>query len=361
MVTPGHKQPAQLERELDALALPDLRGKSVLDIGGWDGFFAFAAEQRGAARVAVIDHYMWAMDSPGQQAYWRRCMAEGVAPRPYHETEFWHPDELPGKRGFDVAHEALGSDVEAIVADFMTCDLDALGSWDVVLYLGVLYHMEEPLTAMRRVSAVTTELAVVETEAIVVPGSRARATVALLSGRRAQRRHLELVGTQLRRAAGAIRGGRLRLGACHGGRAGRAARGAGRPASLPPDRARDQVAAAGLRVRGYGRSGRGGRADLEARLGSRRRTSARARARARSRSPRAPGTVGPRTSSGTTALAPGASGAGRPVRAPSSSSAPSALRQRYPRRISGSASIPPGHSAVDVVADLDVEACAARR
>lgn len=170
IVTPGHKTPADLERELHALALPDLAGRSVLDIGGWDGFFAFAAERRGAARVAVVDHYMWSMDSPGQQAYWRRCMADGVTPRPYHETEFWHPDTLPGKRGFDVARAALGSSVEAIVADFMTCDLAALGRFDVVLYLGVLYHMEEPLTALRRLAQVTNELAVVETEAVVVPG-----------------------------------------------------------------------------------------------------------------------------------------------------------------------------------------------
>ena len=170
VVTPGHKSAEALRAELDALALPDLHGKSVLDIGGWDGFFAFEAERRGARRVAVVDHYMWSMDSPGQQAYWRRCMAEGIAPRPYHETEFWHPDTLPGKRGFDLAREALGSRVEPIVADFTTCDLEALGRWDVVLYLGVLYHMEEPLTALRRVAAVTDELAVLETEAVVVPG-----------------------------------------------------------------------------------------------------------------------------------------------------------------------------------------------
>jgi tRNA (mo5U34)-methyltransferase len=170
VVTPGHKSAQALRQELDALALPDLRGKSVLDIGGWDGFFAFEAERRGAARVAVVDHYMWSMDSPGQQAYWRRCMQEGITPRPYHETEFWHPDTLPGKRGFDLAREALGSSVEPIVADFMTCDLAAIGTWDVVLYLGVLYHMQEPLTALRRLAAVTRELAVVETEAIVVPG-----------------------------------------------------------------------------------------------------------------------------------------------------------------------------------------------
>lgn len=169
VVTPGHKPPAVLQAELDALALPDLSGKSVLDIGGWDGYFAFEAERRGAARVAVVDHYMWAMDSPGQQAYWRRCMQEGVAPRPYHETEFWHPDTLPGKRGFDLAREALDSKVEDVVCDFMEADLDALGRWDVVLYLGVLYHMEDPMRALRRLAAVTRELAVVETEAIAIP------------------------------------------------------------------------------------------------------------------------------------------------------------------------------------------------
>lgn len=170
VVTPGHKGPEVLARELAAMQLPDLRGKSVLDIGGWDGFFAFEAEQRHAARVGVVDHYMWALDLHGWQEYCDLCKAEGRAPSPYHETEHWHPDTLPGKRGFDVAREALGSSVEAFVADFMTCDLDALGQWDVVLYLGVLYHMEDPLGALRRVAAVTRELAIVETEAVVVPG-----------------------------------------------------------------------------------------------------------------------------------------------------------------------------------------------
>ena len=170
VVTPGHKDQAELAREIDALALPDLRGRSVLDIGGWDGFYAFEAERRGAARVGVVDHYMWAMDSPGQQAYWRRCMQQGITPKPYHETEFWQPETMPGRRGFDLAREALRSAVEPFAMDFMDCDLDALGQWDVVLYLGVLYHMEDPLRALRRVSAVTRGLAVVETEAIVVPG-----------------------------------------------------------------------------------------------------------------------------------------------------------------------------------------------
>ena len=78
VVTPGAKSPEQLAHELQAIALPDLRGRTVLDIGGWDGFFAFEAERRGAARVAVLDHYMWALDIPAQQAYWRDCRERGT-------------------------------------------------------------------------------------------------------------------------------------------------------------------------------------------------------------------------------------------------------------------------------------------
>ena len=149
--TPGFKSADLLATELARLKLPaELLGKTVLDVGAWDGFFSFEAERRGAARVTVLDHYMWSLDIPAQQDYWRRCMAQGVAPRAYHETEYWHPEALPGKAGFDIARELRGSRVEAIVDDFMTTDLAALGRWDVVLYLGVLYHQENPMLALRR-------------------------------------------------------------------------------------------------------------------------------------------------------------------------------------------------------------------
>ncbi len=52
----------------------------------------------------------------------------------------------------------------------MTTDLDAVGSFDVVFFLGVLYHLEEPLTAMRRLRHLTTSLAVIESEAVVIEG-----------------------------------------------------------------------------------------------------------------------------------------------------------------------------------------------
>src|SRR6202034_3822970 len=78
--------------------------------------------------------------------------------------------DLPGRRGFDLATAALGSKVEPLLADFQTVDLDELGQFDVVLYLGVLYHMKEPLTCLERVRAVTKEVAVIEAEAVPLQG-----------------------------------------------------------------------------------------------------------------------------------------------------------------------------------------------
>jgi tRNA (mo5U34)-methyltransferase len=171
VVTPGEKPADWLAVELEAVRLPELRGRTVLDIGAWDGFMSFEAERRGAARVVALDHYVWSLDLPAQQRYWRECRRLGVTPQPYHEVgELWHPDTLPGKLGFDTAKEALGSDVEAVVADFMEMDVGSLGTFDVVLYLGVLYHIEAPVDALRRLRSVTGDLAIVETQGVVVPG-----------------------------------------------------------------------------------------------------------------------------------------------------------------------------------------------
>ncbi len=170
-VTPGHKAAELLEHEWSGLHVPDLAGKSVLDIGAWDGWFSFRAESEGAERVVALDHYVWSLDLPRQQAYWRTCRDAGIAPEPYHEQpRLWHPDTLPGKAGFDLAHASRQSRVEQVVADFMTTDLDALGTFDVVFFLGVLYHLEEPLSALRRLRRLTSSLAIIESEAIMIEG-----------------------------------------------------------------------------------------------------------------------------------------------------------------------------------------------
>ncbi len=113
------------------MQLPDdLRGKTVLDIGAWDGFFSFEAERRGAARVVAVEWYAW---------------RDG------------------GRAGFDLAQEALGSSVEAMQRPLEELDPDEIGTFDVVLFLGVLYHLPDPFVALIRCALLTRELLIVET------------------------------------------------------------------------------------------------------------------------------------------------------------------------------------------------------
>jgi tRNA (mo5U34)-methyltransferase len=131
VVTKGFDEtPLRLPR----LDLPgSLRGRTVLDIGAWDGFFAFEAERRGAARVVAADYYSW------------------------------HGPTWSTKAGFELAREALGSRVEDVDIDVMDLSPERVGTFDVVLFLGVLYHLPHPLLALERVASVTGDLLVLET------------------------------------------------------------------------------------------------------------------------------------------------------------------------------------------------------
>ena len=171
IVTPGVKTQQLLAKELADLHLPDLRNKEVLDVGAWDGFYSFEAERRGAKRVVALDHYVWSVDWEKGLAYRDRCLQQGIVRKEWPDVpEVWRPDTLPGKRGFDIARQALKSQVEPRVADFMEVDLGTLGHFDVVFYLGVLYHMKHPLLSLQRLAAVTREVAIIETEAIFIAG-----------------------------------------------------------------------------------------------------------------------------------------------------------------------------------------------
>jgi len=172
VITPGRAPLERWQQQLRDLRLPDLRGKSVLDIGAYDGFFSFAAERLGAARVVALDHYVWSADMAAYMKEWCESSRSGAVLPPPHQSRHWRPEELPGRRPFDAARTLLRSRAEPVVGDFMTMDLNPLGHFDLVLFLGVLYHLEEQLSAMRRVASLTAPggLAVIETEAVEVPG-----------------------------------------------------------------------------------------------------------------------------------------------------------------------------------------------
>jgi tRNA (mo5U34)-methyltransferase len=170
IVTPGVKTPGQHQRELESYHIPDLHGKTVLDIGAWDGFHSFDAEQRGARRVVALDHYVWSVDFDGFRTYSVKRKQQGLPARVFEETPYWKPDTLPGMRGFHVARAARGSRVESVVADFMKMDVGTIGTFDVVFFFGVLYHMRDPLGSLTRLAQVTAELAIIETHAFEVRG-----------------------------------------------------------------------------------------------------------------------------------------------------------------------------------------------
>jgi tRNA (mo5U34)-methyltransferase len=119
---------------LDILKMPEsLAGRSVLDVGAWDGFFSFEAERRGAKRVVAADSFAW------------------------------NADNWSNKNGFELARRTLGSAVEDVEVDVMDLSPEQVGQFDLVLFLGVLYHLRHPLLALERLASVTADQLILET------------------------------------------------------------------------------------------------------------------------------------------------------------------------------------------------------
>jgi tRNA (mo5U34)-methyltransferase len=111
--TPGLQDTQTL---LTQIGMPeDLSGKRVLDIGARDGFFTFEAERRGAREVVALDN------------------------------------EAPDHTGFAIAAELLGSKATYVTENVYSLNPGDFGSFDVVFFLGVIYHLRHPLLALDRI------------------------------------------------------------------------------------------------------------------------------------------------------------------------------------------------------------------
>lgn len=133
VVTKGGKSQDLLEKERAAILGPlDLSGREVLDIGSWNGYFAFEAKRAGASRVIASDSLCW------------------------------HLPIFRGRETFDLARECLGLDIETKVIDPTELPAD-LKPVDVVLFLGVFYHMHDPISVLRSAAALAREVLVIET------------------------------------------------------------------------------------------------------------------------------------------------------------------------------------------------------
>jgi hypothetical protein len=67
------------------------------------------------------------------------------------------------QRGFELAREALDSRVEDLDIDVMNLSPERIGAFDLVLFLGVLYHLRHPLLALEWVASVTAAQLILET------------------------------------------------------------------------------------------------------------------------------------------------------------------------------------------------------
>jgi len=125
----------------DAYRIPeDLRGKRVLDIGAWDGYWTFEALKRGASEVVAIDDfsdYLGELDKRDRKAW---------------ET-------------FDLCKKALGySDQQCKRVELSIYELEekTFGHFDIVFFFGTLYHLRYPLLALDKISAICDEALFVE-------------------------------------------------------------------------------------------------------------------------------------------------------------------------------------------------------
>ena len=120
----------------------DLNGRSVLDIGAWNGYMSIDAEKRGASRVLATDEFAWL-----------------------------HP-EIKGRPGFELARSLSGSLIEDRYINVPDVNPKNLGTFDVVLFLGVFYHLFDAPTLTKQISQCASELLIIETHQDALDSSR---------------------------------------------------------------------------------------------------------------------------------------------------------------------------------------------
>jgi tRNA (mo5U34)-methyltransferase len=135
-LAPGVLTPGWFDlRALADEVLPaSLAGKRCLDIGTFDGFWAFEMERRGAGEVLAID-----ILDPRRWDWPAGSSEEMLAALSQRKRE---------GEGFEVAKRALGSSVERRELSIYDLDPGEVGQFDLIFLGSLLLHLRDPVQGL---------------------------------------------------------------------------------------------------------------------------------------------------------------------------------------------------------------------
>lgn len=129
LVTPGWDDPKTIK--LPYYGLPDrMDGMRVLDVGCAEGFFSFEAERRGATEIVAID-------------------------------------PVPGMvKRLNICKDYLGSKVLGLTCRAYDLDPRTFGTFDMVFFFGLLYHLRNPILALEKIQSVCSGTLLMQTHSL---------------------------------------------------------------------------------------------------------------------------------------------------------------------------------------------------
>jgi tRNA (mo5U34)-methyltransferase len=175
-LAPGLTTPGWFDTRATTSKVPlpaSLEGKRCLDVGTWDGFWAFEMERRGAASVTAIDildeaRWDWPPELRLRETvlgldYLREFKQQGAA--------------------FELAHEIIGSKVERLDMSVYDLSPEEVGTFDFVFLGSLLLHLRDPVAALAAMRSVVGGEAVIADTVDAIPSLlRPRTAYARLEG-----------------------------------------------------------------------------------------------------------------------------------------------------------------------------------
>lgn len=161
-LAPGLTTPGWFDTRATVSKVPipsSFEGMRCLDVGTWDGFWAFEMERRGADSVTaidILDEERWDWPPETRLAKLRKG---GSALKEFKE----------GGAAFKVAHEIIGSEVDRVDLSVYDLSPDTVGTFDFAFLGSLLLHLRDPVRALDALRTVVTGEAVIADTVDAIP------------------------------------------------------------------------------------------------------------------------------------------------------------------------------------------------